>query len=195
MEVTGSPSPMAEAKCAEDKNGVRRRVWESQDFTITKIVIEEGGDDQDGNEMTTPRFGAACSVQGEQRKKVVYELGLLPKWYTRNGDYHATICFKFTILLRKTAYTFPPTSVSAISCSGVDLNRLRNDSTISRYLKEKTDSAAADCNWLIGGGDTEVDITLERVLQTMTVGEKCEAAIRSNLNQGRQIKFVKSINL
>ena len=82
MEVTGSPSPMAEAKCAEDKNGVRRRVWESQDFTITKIVIEEGGDNQDGNEMTTPRFGAACSVQGEHIKWLM-SLGCL------NGT-HAT---------------------------------------------------------------------------------------------------------
>ena len=62
MEVTGSP--MGEAKCAEDKNGLQRRVWESQDFTITKIVIEEG-EDQDSGEMSTPRFGAACSVQGE----------------------------------------------------------------------------------------------------------------------------------
>ena len=76
-------------------------------------------------------------------------------------------------LIRIHVSTHPTPSVSAISCSGVDLNRLRNDSTISRYLKEKN-----DCDWPIGGGDTEVDITLERVLQTMRVGEKCEAAIR-----------------
>ena len=70
MEVAGSP--MGEARRAEDKNGVERRVWESQDFTITKIVVEEGEDDagkesggDGGGEMTTPRFGAACSVQGE----------------------------------------------------------------------------------------------------------------------------------
>ena len=60
----------------------------------------------------------------------------------------------------------------------MDLNRLRNDATLSRYLKEMSDSATAVSDWVIGGGDTEVDITLERVLQTMRVGEKCEAAIR-----------------
>ena len=60
----------------------------------------------------------------------------------------------------------------------MDLNRLRNDSTLSRYLKEMGDSAAAASDWVIGGGETEVDITLERVLQTMRVGEKCEVAIR-----------------
>ena len=60
----------------------------------------------------------------------------------------------------------------------MDLNRLRNDATLSRYLKEKSDSAEGASDWVIGGGDTEVDITLERVLQTMRVGEKCEAAIR-----------------
>ena len=72
----------------------------------------------------------------------------------------------------------PIDTVSAISCSGVDLNRLKNDTTLSRYLKEMSDSATAVSDWVIGGGDTEVDITLERVLQTMRVGEKCEAAIR-----------------
>ena len=69
MEVAGSS--MGEAVRAEDKNGVERRVWESQDFTITKIVVEEGEDDggkesgDGGGEVMTPRFGAACSVQGE----------------------------------------------------------------------------------------------------------------------------------
>ena len=69
MEVAGSS--MGEAVRAEDKNGVERRVWESQDFTITKIVVEEGEDDGgkesgDGDgEVMTPRFGAACTVQGE----------------------------------------------------------------------------------------------------------------------------------
>ena len=58
------------------------------------------------------------------------------------------------------------------------MNRLRNDTTLSRYLKEMSDSATAVSDWVIGAGDTEVDITLERVLQTMRVGEKCEAAIR-----------------
>ena len=78
MEVAGSP--MGEARRAEDKNGVERRVWESQDFTITKIVVEEGEDDGGkesgggGGEMSTPRFGAACSVQGELRFKL-FRLG------------------------------------------------------------------------------------------------------------------------
>ena len=69
MEVAGSS--LGEAVRAEDKNGVERRVWESQDFTITKIVVEEGEDDGGkessggGGEVMTPRFGAACSVQGE----------------------------------------------------------------------------------------------------------------------------------
>ena len=69
MEVAGSS--LGEAVRAEDKNGVERRVWESQDFTITKIVVEEGEDDGGkessggGGEGMTPRFGAACSVQGE----------------------------------------------------------------------------------------------------------------------------------
>ena len=68
MEVAGSS--LGEAVRAEDKNGVERRVWESQDFTITKIVIDEGEDDggkesSGGGEVMTPRFGAACTVQGE----------------------------------------------------------------------------------------------------------------------------------
>ena len=82
MEVVrGSPMRMTmgeESECAEDKNGVERRVWESQDFSITKIVIEEGGGDgghPDG-EMVTPRFGAVCSVQGEHMH-MVYGLGPL----------------------------------------------------------------------------------------------------------------------
>ena len=64
-------------------------LWESQDFSITKIVIEEGGGDgghPDG-EMVTPRFGAVCSVQGEHMhmglwaraiglfKYIVHEMG------------------------------------------------------------------------------------------------------------------------
>ena len=70
MEVAGSP--MGEARRAEDKNGVERRVWESQDFTITKIVVEEGEDDDGGKEsVMTPRFGAACSVQGELKLKLI----------------------------------------------------------------------------------------------------------------------------
>ena len=60
MEIAGSP--LGNAKCTKDKNGVDRRVWESPDFTITKIILEEGGDDS--AEMT-PRFGAVCAVQGE----------------------------------------------------------------------------------------------------------------------------------
>ena len=88
------------------------------------------------------------------------------------------ICFIPVTNKKKTSPLPPIDTVSAVSCSGVDLNRLRNDATISRYLKEQGDSASSASDWVIGGGDTEVDITLERVLQTMRVGEKCEAAIR-----------------
>ena len=56
-------------------NTLQRRVWESQDFTITKIVVEEGQDGDNG-EMMMPRFGAACSVQGEQHHST-----WLRKWF------------------------------------------------------------------------------------------------------------------
>ena len=60
MEITGLP--LGTANCTKDKNGIDRRVWESQDFTITKIVLEEG---EGGDSEMTPRFGAVCAVQGE----------------------------------------------------------------------------------------------------------------------------------
>ncbi len=120
------------ARVEEAANGARsRRVWESPDYCVTKVVLEEG----DLNNPL-PRFGAACAVSAEE-----------------------------------------------VSCSGaVDLTRLKSDSAVSKHLSKKGQNEDDDGLWVVGMGDTEVDRTLERCLQTMRVGERSECSIRAKID-------------
>ena len=48
-----------EENCLKE-NGDGRRVWESSNFSVTKVILEEGDSSVD-----RPRFGSVCTVKAE----------------------------------------------------------------------------------------------------------------------------------